>query len=60
MMEAIHPSETLVLTKATWCIIPEDGILHSYHRENLRSYILGISFEIFEAVICLRTSAEYK
>jgi hypothetical protein len=27
MMEAIHSYETLVLTRATWCHIPEYGIL---------------------------------
>jgi hypothetical protein len=35
MMEAIHSSETSVLATATWRNIPEDGILHSYCRENL-------------------------
>jgi hypothetical protein len=30
LMEAIHSSEMLVLTRATWCNIPEDGILHVY------------------------------
>jgi hypothetical protein len=32
---------TLVLTRATWCNIPEDSLLHSHHCENLKSYILG-------------------
>jgi hypothetical protein len=39
MMEAIRSSETSVLTRARLCNIPEDGFLHSYHRENLKSYI---------------------
>jgi hypothetical protein len=39
MMEAIRSSETSVLTKAISRGIPEDGILHSYRRENLKSYI---------------------
>jgi hypothetical protein len=37
MMEEIHSSETLVLTRATQRNIPEDGILHSHRRENLKS-----------------------
>jgi hypothetical protein len=39
MMEAIRSSETLVLTRATRRHIQEDGILHSYRRENLKSFV---------------------
>jgi hypothetical protein len=38
MMEEICSSEMLVLTRATWWKLPEDGILHNHSRENLRSY----------------------
>jgi hypothetical protein len=39
LMEAIHSSETSVLTIDTRHHIPEDGILHRHRSENLNSYI---------------------
>jgi hypothetical protein len=37
MMEALSFSETSVLTRATWHNVPEESILHSHYRENLKS-----------------------
>jgi hypothetical protein len=42
MMEALSSSETSVLTRAIRRNIPEDGVLHSHRRENLKSYIAKV------------------
>jgi hypothetical protein len=41
------PSETRVLTRPTRCHIPEDGVLRSHCRQNLKSYNIYLVFTLF-------------
>jgi hypothetical protein len=52
MMEAMRSSETSVPTRAAWRHIPEDVILHSHRRENLKSYIALIGWVCSGDVTC--------
>jgi hypothetical protein len=51
MMDATRSYETSVFTRATRRHIPEDGILHSHRRENLKSYIALTGWTTTPAII---------
>jgi hypothetical protein len=50
-MEGLSSSETSVLTKCTRRHIPDDGILHSHRRENLKSYIALTDWTLYRRSI---------
>jgi hypothetical protein len=59
MMEALRTTGTSVLPMATRLNIPEDGILHSQHRENLKSYIALTGWALNGDVMCFLCSMNW-
>jgi hypothetical protein len=59
MKEALGSSETSVLTRATWRNIPEDTILHSHCRENLKSYDTTLNYILKKLLSAKKTISEY-
>jgi hypothetical protein len=56
MMEALRSSGRRFLTRVTRRHIPEDDILHSHHRENLKSDIILVKFQMPGAYLCTRNN----
>jgi hypothetical protein len=55
-MEAVSSSETSVYTSSTWRHIPEDGILHSHRRENLKTDVSEYTLYTSALVLIVCTS----
>jgi hypothetical protein len=58
MIEALSSSDTSVLSRATQRNFPDDAILHSHRRENLKSY--GVCLILFLARFLLEESKKHK
>jgi hypothetical protein len=57
MKEAIHSSETKLLTGGTRRHIPEVGILHSHRRENLNLTLANLFYVLLSSTLaCIRVA----